>query len=60
MVDAEPFPEITTGKVKVAKPKYADLVGRVRVNNPTNKSLKVRAGVICLDSRDRVIGGGSG
>jgi hypothetical protein len=59
-VDAEPFPEITTGKVRVAKSQYADLAGRVQVNNPTNKSLKARVGVICLDSKDRVIGGGSG
>jgi hypothetical protein len=59
-VDTEPFPEITTGKVKVAKSEYGDLVGRVQVNNPTDKSLQApRLGVICLDSKDRVIGGGS-
>jgi hypothetical protein len=60
-VDAEPFPEITTGGVKVVKSEYGDTVGRVQVNNPTDKSLKSpRVGVICLDAKDRVIGGGSG
>jgi hypothetical protein len=60
-VDAEPFPEITTGEVKGAKSEYGDTVGRVQVNNPTDKSLKSpRVGVICLDAKDRVIGGGSG
>ena len=30
------------------------------MNNPTDKSLKSpRVGVICLDAKDRVIGGGS-
>jgi Tfp pilus assembly protein FimV len=59
-VDTEPFPEITTGKVEVAKSEYGGTVGRVQVNNPTNKSLKsARVGVICLDSKDRVVGGGS-
>jgi hypothetical protein len=59
-IDTEPFPEITTGHVKVAKSEYGDLVGRVQVNNPIDKSLEApRLGVICLDSKDRVIGGGS-
>jgi hypothetical protein len=59
-VDTEPFPEIPTGKVKVAKSEYGDVVGRVQVNNPTDKSLEApRLGVICLDSQDRIIGGGS-
>jgi hypothetical protein len=59
-VDAEPFPEITTGKVKVVKSEYGDLVGRLQVSNPTDKSLKSpRVGVICQDPKDRVIGGGS-
>ena len=59
-VDTEPFPEITTGKVKVVKSKYGDQVGRVLVNNPTDKSLKTpRVGVICVNAKDRVIGGGS-
>jgi hypothetical protein len=60
-VDAEPFPEITTGNVKVVKSEYGGTVGRVQVNNPTDKSLKSpRVGVICLDANDRVIGGRSG
>jgi hypothetical protein len=60
-VDAEPFPEITTGNVKVVKSEYGGTVGRVQVSNPTDKSLKSpRVGVICLDAKDRVIGGGSG
>jgi hypothetical protein len=59
-VDTEPFPEITTGKVKVAKSEYGGTVGRVQVNNPTDKSLKSpRVDLICLDAKDRVIGGGS-
>jgi hypothetical protein len=59
-VDADPFPEITTGKVKVGKSEYGDGVARVQVNNPTDKSLEApRVGVICLDAKDRVIGGGS-
>lgn len=60
-VNAEPFPEITTGGVKVVKSEYGDTVGRLQVNNPTDKSLKSpRVGIICLDAKDRVIGGGSG
>jgi hypothetical protein len=62
-VDAEPFPEITTGKVKVVSSEYSeygDRVGRVRVNNPTDESLKSpRVSLICLNAKNRVIGGGS-
>ena len=51
-VDVEPFPEITTGNVRVVESKYGGLVGRVQVSNPTDKSLKSpRVGVICLDPR---------
>lgn len=58
-VDVEPFPEIITGNVRLAESEYGGLVGRVQVNNPTDKSLKSpRVGVICLDPKDRVIGGG--
>ena len=42
-VDAEPFPEITTGNVKVVRSEYSeygDRVARVWVNNPTIESLK--------------------
>jgi hypothetical protein len=62
-VDAEPFPKITTGKVKVVKAdysEYGDRVGRVQVNNPTDEALKSpRVSLICLNAKDRVIGGGS-
>ena len=62
-VAAEPFPKITTGDVKVVRSEYSeygDRVGRVRVNNPTNESLKSpRVSLICLNSKDRVIGGGA-
>lgn len=62
-LDAEPFPEIRTGKVKVVKSEYSeygDRVGRVRVKNPTDKALtSPRVSVICLDAKGRVIGGGS-
>jgi hypothetical protein len=38
-VNAEPFPEITTGEVKVGKSEYGGRVGRVQVENrPTNLS----------------------
>ena len=43
----------------MVKSEYGNLMGRVQINNPTDKSLKSpRVGVICLDSKDRVIGGG--
>jgi hypothetical protein len=62
-VETEPFPKITTGKVKVVRSEYSeygDRVGRVRVNNPTDESLKSpRVSLICLNAKDRVIGGGS-
>jgi hypothetical protein len=62
-VDAKPFPEITTGNVKVVRSEYSeygDRVGRVWVNNPTDESLKSpRVNLICLNAKDRVIGGGS-
>jgi hypothetical protein len=62
-VAAEPFPEITTGKVKVVRSEYSeygDRVGRVGVNNPTDESLKSpRVGLICLNAKGRVNGGGS-
>ena len=62
-VAAEPFPEITTGKVKVVRSEYSeygDRVGQVQVNNPTDESLKLpRVSLICLNAKNRVIGGGS-
>ena len=62
-VAAEPFPEITTGKVKVVRSEYSeygDRAGQVRVNNPTDEPLKSpRVSLICLNAKNRVIGGGS-
>jgi hypothetical protein len=43
-VDTEPFPEITTGKVEVAKSEYGGTVGRVQVNNPTQQIAQVGPG----------------
>jgi hypothetical protein len=62
-VAPEPFPEITTGKVKVVRSEYSeygDRVGQVRVNNPTDEPLKsLQVSLICLNAENRVIGGGS-
>jgi hypothetical protein len=55
-VDAEPFPEITTGNVKVVRSEYSeygDRVGRVWVNKPTIESLKSPR--VSLQRQDRAM-----
>jgi len=55
-VDAEPFPEITSGNVKVVRSEYSeygDRVARVWVNNPTIESLKSPR--VSLQRQDRAM-----
>ncbi|MCO1597400.1 hypothetical protein M8C17_19800 [Micromonospora sp. RHAY321] len=56
---SEPFPEIKTGPVKVAKSEYGDgFTAKVEVTNPKTEPLKSpKVDVVCYDAAKKISGG---
>ncbi|RLK24742.1 hypothetical protein DER29_2674 [Micromonospora sp. M71_S20] len=57
---SEPFPEIKTGPVTVAKSEYGDeFAAKVEVTNPKTEPLKSpKVDVVCYDASKKIAGGG--
>ncbi|MET7672634.1 hypothetical protein [Micromonospora luteifusca] len=57
---SEPFPEIKTGPVTVAKSEYGDeFAAKVEVTNPKTEPLKnPRVDFVCYDATKKIAGGG--
>jgi hypothetical protein len=57
---SEPAPEMKTTQVKVVADQYGGVTANFELSNPTDKPVKdPRLGVICYDTANKIIGGGS-